>query len=210
METFPDPTNSPAYHTHTLTIRNVDDDYEQEGSWLQAFFRVERLFLLLGEDSFWTLVHTPFHKLMPSLKSLHVLSSVSYPHAFNLVRSLPLLEDLSLRGVETHNVSAYASRFVAPPAVVPSSTSPLLNGNLYICVGLVERTLFLLLDLPGGLNFRKVTLSEVSTPKDLQSAARLVAACSATLESLHINYDLRGMPFVSSVSVAIHLTLTSR
>ena len=199
METFPNPANSPGYHTRTLTIENKNDDYQQ-GSWLQAFSHVERLFLSLGVGSFWTLVHTPFHMLMPSLKSLHVISSVSYPYVFNLINSLPFLEDLSLEGVE------YSTNVVVLPEVEPP-TFPPLTGSLYICVGLVERTLALLLGLPGGLNFRKVTLSTITTPTHLQSAARLVTACSATLESFGIRYDLGGMSDFSHNGVFIHLTL---
>ena len=78
-KTFPDPAKSPAYHTHTLFIgcvRFIEEADAEEGSWIQAFSRVEQLVA----NCPWTdldpteISLVPFHKFAPTLKSIRVTS----------------------------------------------------------------------------------------------------------------------------------------
>ncbi|KAF9645262.1 hypothetical protein BDM02DRAFT_604398 [Thelephora ganbajun] len=99
---FPDPSRSPGYHTHTLTIgcpEVVTTADAQEGGWIRAFSNVIQLVVLSSfrnlDDSAVPLV--PFHNFSPALKSLHVASK-TFPctRILNLVYSFRLLEDLDL------------------------------------------------------------------------------------------------------------------
>ena len=189
-ETFPDVANSPAYHTHTLNvgcplfvITSTSDP--KVGSWIQAFSGIACLDVVNGIQNlnYWNSL-APFHKIAPALKSLRVgLLPLPHPELFDLICSLPLLEDLTLRG--------YSGRLrkIADPhgrrTVIPS-TSPLLTGSLNLAthggVGSVARQL---LDLPNGLHFRKVTFSW-DRKEDHQWITELVANCSPTLEYLDV------------------------
>jgi len=110
-KTFPDPSNSPAYHTHTMFVRCTQlvmmaDD--RAGGLIQTFPRVVRLrlsWLSMDGDRRATAddleKHSliPFHKFWSTLKSLHVASLfLPYRQIFNLVLSSPLLEDLAMFG----------------------------------------------------------------------------------------------------------------
>ena len=61
----------------------------------------------------------------------------------------------------------------------------------------MERVLRRVLDLPGGLHFRKVKLSRCGG-EGFHRVARLVVACSDTLRNLEIKLDLFGGALVSS------------
>ena len=195
-ETFPDPSNSPAYHAPALIVgcpEAVIEADAEEGGWIQSFSRVERLTVSFAWANFNTaeLSLVPFHKLSLSLKSLHV-TSLFLPHSqvSHLARSLPLLEDLTLIG---HDMSA-----VDGPLDAVTSTPPALTGTLELFLhhGLVN-TARRLLELPNGLHFRRFNLSWYAE-EDLQWIMALVVACSKTLEYLDVSCELGGA--VHSVS----------
>ena len=198
-ETFPDPSNSPAYyHTHTLTAGCVQSvtaaDAEADG-WITTFSRVVRL-KLYGSMTF------SYFKTSLTLKSLHVNSTLPLSsQIFSLVRSLPLLEDLSLASGTTsmdNYDDLYESQTVVPPPPPP------LTGSLelFLLEGMRDVTRRLL-DLPGGLRFRKLTLSWLHA-EDLLWIMELVARCSNTLECL----DVMGHLLCASVSsLALELWL---
>ena len=111
-KTFPDPSNSPSYHTHTLVITHtrtvVEADTRMGGGLIQNFSRIVRLKLtVMNTDKLPRVVSgnleripfTPFYTFAFTLKSLHVnCILLPCPQTLNLVRSFPLLEDLSLIG----------------------------------------------------------------------------------------------------------------
>jgi len=184
---FPDPTNSPAQHAHTLSVDGAFGE-EDERSWIHPFSRVERLILecgYLGLDVGYHLL--PFRILAHSLKSLHVNSIVGTPHSqvFGLIRSLPLLEDLTLRG---NDMTVNNQGSDGPPTVLPPSTSPALTGTLELSLEFMEKSLRLLLNLPGGLHFRKLRLDSWRNDETFSLVGQLVAACSDTLECLDIAF----------------------
>ena len=190
---FPDPANSPAHHTNTLSIGSPQVAIaanEGAGSWIQAFSRVASLNMCcsLGQDLNVSLA--PFLKFSPTLKSLRTHSIVlPCPHLFNLICSSPLLEDLTLTGEDRDNPHR-------PQTVVPS-TSPAFTGSLELSLfGGMGSTARRLLDLPNGVHFRRLTLS-LTCVEDLRWTMELVARCSGTLECLDVKYYLHG----TSVSI---------
>ena len=192
-KTFPDPVNSPAYHTHTLFIgcvQFIEEADAEEGGWIQAFSRVEQLVVNcpwadLGPTEISLI---PFHKFAPTLKSLRV-TSLLFPlsQVFKLICSLPLLEDLDLIGCDEWAVSDDNLR--TPSTVVPL-TSPAFTGTLQLHLGMTS-TAHRLLDLPNGLHFRKLNLSWHNA-EELRWAVMLVVACSGTLECLDVTHDPDG------------------
>lgn len=188
-KTFPDPSNSPAYHTHTLSVcrpYTVASADAEDGGWIQTFSRVTRL--NVGEnvrDSTHPKVSLdPFRRFSPVLKSLHVSSIwLSNSQIFDLVSSLLLLEDLSLaiRGTENDSLNVGG-----PPNAIGPSISPLFTGTLELTpLQEIKHTARWLLDLPNGLRFRKLKLS---WPQEghLRWMNALVAGCFDTLEYLDV------------------------
>ena len=186
-ETFLDPINSPAHHVRTLTInsRAFQGTNTEDDKWIEAFTRVTRLFLTIPRVDHATFF-TPYYKMSSSLESLHVRSRVVNPQVFDLVRSLPLLEDLAMIGgcigpLRDHKLEG-------PQNVVPPKlASPVFTGRLWLCLESdVERAARQLLDLPNGLHFRRMELSSYGK-EDIPPVMELVSACSDTLEHLSIS-----------------------
>jgi hypothetical protein len=195
---FPNHANSPAYHTHTLFIgcpQAVKEADAEEGGWIQTFSRVERLMVDCTRAAFnnTEISLAPFHKFSPSLKSLRVISLIiPRPQVFNLIHSLPLLEDLTLIG---HGASAANGD---EPTVVPS-TSPAFTGTLelFLYQGMAY-TARRLLNLPNGLHFRKLNLLW-HDEEDIRWMVELVVACCDTLEYLDVTCELGGMDYSASL-----------
>lgn len=166
--------NSPSYHTRVLTVECDPGDIE-DNNWVRGFSRVERLVV---DDSHTFIPFSQFHQLAPSLKSLLVVS-LSFPQSqiFALICSLPFLEDLALIG-DSDPIEIGES----DDTLALAPTSPTLTGTLDIFLSEgVAGVLRGLLDLPGGLRFRRVELSWCSE-LDLPQVVELVTACSGTLE----------------------------
>jgi hypothetical protein len=193
VRAFPDPMNSPAHHVRVLTIRCHLKVAEASG-WIQAFTRVERLTVDYAGSgcAVQSIPLVLFYTLAASLKTLDV-AALLLPHAeiFDLVRSLPLLEDLILT---RDGVVAEDDEPDEPPTVI-SSIPPALTGTLEIFMyASLGRTLHQLLDLPGGLRFRKLDLSWCHA-QDLPQVTEAVVACSSTLEHLNISSRVGGILF---------------
>ena len=109
-------------------------------NWIRTFHNVEHL--NFSDASRAVLV--PFYGFSSAVRSLHLTRSTA--DVFDLICSLPLLEDLTL-----HLLYHDSDEWNTP------STSPKLTGTLYLrtrsCTCKVIRRL---LDLPGGLHFSKV------------------------------------------------------
>jgi len=133
----------------------------------------------------------PFHNFSPTLKSLHVGHTLfRYPRLFDLVRSFPLLENLSLA---CRRGAWFRVNDPNEPQTVVPSTSPALSGNLDFHVfGGAGMTARQLLHLPNGLHFQCLALSW-DCVDDIEWLAELVAVCSHSLESLDITRTLLGM-----------------
>jgi len=192
---FPDVANSPACHVRTLFVGCLECVVESdagEGGWIRAFSSVDRLDVdndLVHLDTS-TFPLTPFHGFSSTLKSLRVGPLIFLsPQFFHLVRSSPLLEDLTVKGRDESSIfNNYPHQL--PPDV--PLTSPPLTGSLDLNIhGGMGNTVRRLLDLPNGLRFRKLKLSW-NVKKDLQWIMVLVEGTSQTIELLHITCSLGG------------------
>ena len=202
-ETFPDPFNSPARYTRSLTIRRsrvVISVGRGVGCWIRTFSGIVRLHVDIRgnggeEDPFATL-----RGLSPTLKSLRLAYGSSVPSSkiFSLVCSFPLLEDLAL--LSPGNNSNIDGRNIP-------STSPKLTGHLDLTmIGGIRPAVDRLLELPGGLRFSKISVSCLI--EDVKPMIDLVSECSDTLESLSIYYYLEGAAFPSLSMIGQYLTTT--
>ena len=172
---FPDPANSPGYYTRSLRITSVDitaADFE-EGGWFRAFSNVVRLKACdcTGNLSF-TSIRLFLKYLLADPGSFRL-------QVFTLIRSLPLLKDVHLRGQGAENNDD-------SPIFRPSAL-PLLTGTLTISLaqGTLELAARQLLVLPNGIRFREFWCT-VHTKEDVRWMATLVDACSGTLEHIDI------------------------
>lgn len=175
METFPDPSNSPAHHTRALSICGTPlatPAYVGVGDWIRSFRNIVRLRLEHQDQA--SLV--PFYGLSPTVRSLHL--TYTAPEIFPFVCSFPHLEDLALVGLRH---AGDLDRWSAP------LTSPRLTGSLGLWVfGSARPVIRRLLELPGGPRFSKITV--LSFHEDAESVTDLVSKCSDTLESLAVVY----------------------
>ena len=181
--TFPDLANSPAYHTHTLSVGCADavtNRDGEEGGWIRPFCNVVDLFLWSGiasDDRNVSLV--PFHNFSPVLKSLRVITrSVPRSRTLEFACSFPLLEDLFVGDTGSGSDSDQSG--------FEPSTSPALTGTLELNLQRrAERTVRLLLSLPSGLHFRRLVCGW-RDEKDISWTRALVEACSDTLECVDL------------------------
>ena len=188
-KTFPDPANSPAHYAHTLSIGSAQAaavaNAEGDG-WIRAFSRVETL------DVFGNPSQNPrnsdlslalFLRFSPTLKSLRARSiNLPYPHLLTLIRSSPLLENLTLTG---GGLSLGNDDDPHEPQTVVPSTSPPFTGSLELFLEGMGYTTRRLLDLPNGIHFRKLALWWICE-EDIRWIMELVMGCSDTLECLDI------------------------
>ena len=202
MTAFPNPSNSPARHTRTLSIsgaRQLASSSTYVWGWVRSFCRITNL---LVETAWWddrrvSLAH--LHGLSPTLKSLCFdRSFLPLSEIFDLIHSFPLLEDLAVR---THDRSIDDTRDTkGTPATSPKFTGTLRLKNT------IPPVVCRLLDLPGGLHFTKIVVG--CPARDATSAMDLVSRCSGTLESLSLEYFLGCMfysvPLVDGSLIAIH------
>ena len=179
VKAFPNPSNSPAHYTRTLTVLDHQATTAvaaDVGPWIRAFHNVVHLHLFDRSLS-------PFHGLSPAIRSLRL----DFPHArtseiLDLMCSFPLLEDFSLLlgpGSDTDDRTTL-------------STLPRLIGSLGLGgtaegIGNIMRRL---LDLQGGLHFTKIAL-EWMDGTDFKLAVDLISRCSRTVEFLDLAEDLR-------------------
>ena len=179
-KTFPDPSNSPAHHTHSLSICGIPVVTPADagvGGWIHTFHNVIHLRLeRLGEEDHRASL-IPFYGFSPTVRSLS-LASTSL-EVFDLVCSFPLLEDLALISLHP-DTEADDGEWVTP------STSPKLTGSLYLkTIWEVRSVTRRLCALPDGLSFTGITAA--FTIGDTDPIMDLVSRCYHTLEYLNIN-----------------------
>ena len=202
-ETFPDPFNSPARYTRSLTIhrfQEITSVANGVGCWIRAFSGIVRLHVNIYVYSARAVSSVPLRGLSPALKSLRLTYGCSVPPSeiFGLVCSFPLLEDLALYTLgDNSEVDGWN---------IPS-TSPKFTGYLDLAIpGGIRPTVDRLLELPSGLHFSKISV--VCLVEDVKPMIDLVSECSDTLESLSIYYYLEGAAFPSPSVIDQYLTTT--
>jgi len=190
-ETFPDPANSPAHHARTLelTIDDLNSTTAADGCFISTFCGVVYLHVGARGPYRHEIPLVPSYGISPVIRSLCVNStSFKLSEIFDLICSLPLLEDLSLISfIHDHGDEGWN----AP------STSPKLTGSLkLIMLGGIHSVASLLLGLPSGIHFTKIAVSW-NNEEDAKWTMCLVSRCSSTLESLYITNGICVFPLVS-------------
>ena len=190
--TFPDPSTSPAHYTKVLFIGVVTAAGIGEGCWVLAFSRVVHLKMDIPAPGFFeqtSIFLVPFHGFSPVLRSLCVESTALIPsQIFDLLRSFPLLEDISMtvhyRGLIKNSDYSFENQSTA----IQSSRSPALDGSLQLfSESGMDPFVSRLLSLPNGLYSRNVDLVWHHVADVQSSTAELVEGCCSTLESLNID-----------------------
>jgi len=194
-ETFPDPTNSPAHHARTLLIDDFNFATAADGCIISTFCGIVRLHVVLYRRE---IPLAPLYGLSPAIRSLRVgIDSCNLSEIFDLVCSLPLLEDLMLVS-STHDLGD--GGWNAP------STSPRLTGFLKLSLsGGIRSTTPLLLSLPSGIHFTKIAVFWYDK-EDVRWTMCLVSGCSSTLEFLRITNDISVFPSVPARLITYHPT----
>lgn len=189
---FPDPLTSPAHYATSLFVNCtevVTARDAKKGGWITPFTNVTRLEvwngILDGPELKGSLA--PF-QILPSVKSLRLCFNNFPPsEVFNFICSFPLLEDLEI--VNDRDINCIGRlKVTAPPLRLPP-----LTGTLALQQPLLGQVKDLLLQLPGGLHFRKIEWN-VHLPKELEGMMALVKKCSNTLECIDIARPLFGKP----------------
>lgn len=151
---FPDPSSSPAYHTHTLSIvcsSEIAATGRGAGEWIKAFSRVVNLCVASPGSHVDPMASFDLlHGFSPVVKSLHAnLSAVEPSRVFDLILSFPLLEDLTVMTHSKLSVGGEMSTAVQPlnPPVFTGSLEVYMEGGM----GPIARRL---LSLSGGIHFR--------------------------------------------------------
>lgn len=189
QQAFPDPVNSPAHFTRTLTVMWGSILITKEsGQWVQPFSRVEQLILDSTRVIFRNTTDlSPFRDFAPFPKSFFASTPyLLHSQIFDLVRFLLVLEDLTLicKDLSDSDGSSIPSTM--------TSTSPPFTGTLSVSADYgLARILRLVLDLPGGVRFRTLELLPCGEP-ELPLVTELVSACSDTLEHLDIGSEIYG------------------
>ena len=196
---FPDPSNSPGYHTRTLNVycpQVVTAADAEEGGWIRGFCNVDHLYLSNRTFPFRLdpkISYTPFRAISPNLKTLDVFSPfLLRARVFDIIYSSPLLENLVLVGDGDVVDCKPDSESDGTQAISPPSTSPVFTGilDLFLPGGMTlipHRSL----NPPNGLHLQKLKLRWLEEEND-RTVAELVTACSETLEHLDVAYQVKG------------------
>lgn len=211
-ETFPEPANSPACYTRSLTVGLIEvgttEDVDK-GCWIRSFTKVRRLFV--RSERCWEFgpngSYPPFDALS-SVTSLKLHSTHLRPQQnFELICSFPLLEDLDIEHCEKSFGEIDGCR-----DSIQRLGRPKLTGTLFLRDLDLRHTIDLLLALPGGLHFRKIALDRY-IPEQFRELAALMEKCYGTLECIDIGGRLisgRSSPLgpatgpVSDVDFCLH------
>jgi hypothetical protein len=199
--TFPDPSTSPAHYAKTLSIDSpavVTAADAEVGGYIGSFFSVTGL--ETGADrtepdfNQSAIPLAPFHGFFPAIKSLClVIPALPLSQVFNLILSFPLLEDLDVILVGESSDNGDDSEEDEMPTATQPPSPPMFTGSLDLCLSEGMEPFFArrLLSLPGGIHFRKLTLTWLHEEDYLLTTA-LVEGCSHTLEFLEIDWNLVG------------------
>jgi hypothetical protein len=187
-ETFPDPSSSPAHYvktlyTHCSQVLATANAEAEADCWIRGFSRVVRL--VVGDQFVDPAYFVLFHGFSSALKSLRVtVSAPSSLRIFDLILSFPLLEDLAVT-VPMSSDDNGPKEDETPTATQPSNP-PTFTGTLELHQSVwMKPFIRRLLSLPGGIHFRKLTLTYIRE-EDASLIMALVGGCSHSLESLEI------------------------
>lgn len=183
IETFPDPSDSPAHHTRRLLISGPSVFPAMsmpQMTWIHTFSHIVNLTIYDTALKDRRLSLPQLRGFSPSLRHLGLFCfSLPASEITDFVCSFSLLEDFTLRTTITAND---AGGWSAP------STSPKLTGSLHLH-GNAHPFMRQLLDLPDGVHFSRINIW--SSEADPNLVSTLVSRCSAKLEYFSIRYTAR-------------------
>ena len=197
---FPNPSTSPFRFARSLRVTHahvIKAAGAEAGGWLRGFSRIVHLGVETRDMYFGnseTVVSlTPFYGFAQTVKSLRVGSVFFSPsRIFDFILSFPLLEDLAVTNYNPSGDEGGSDSGGSSAAVRPSNP-PVFTGTLELRLREGLRPIAgWLLSLPGGVRFRKLTLTWLCG-EDIQLTTALVGECSNTLESLDIICGLSGV-----------------
>ena len=206
---FPDPSSSPASYAKYFFIRFpqvVAAANAEGGSWIPTFSNVVHFEVDIGLTWGTDLPETqlaPFYGFSPVIKTLRMSISVALsPHVFDLIRSFPLLEALSLNHSSFDRWIGGGDDFIWQPAgVILPLNPPAFTGTLELSLETgIDPAASWLLSLPRGPHFRELCLTW-KCKEDVALTTALIEKCSSTLESLVIG------PRPGSGTLILHLPL---
>ena len=145
----------------------------------------------------------PFYGFSPVIKTLRMSISVALsPQVFDLIRSFPLLEALSLNHSSFDRWIGGGDDFIRqPPSAILPSNPPAFTGSLELSLETgIDPAASWLLSLPSGPHFRELCLTW-KCKEDVALTTALIEKCSSTLESLVIG------PRPGSGTLILHLPL---
>ena len=190
-KTFPDPSDSPAHHTRTLSIIGslvITAADMGVGGWIRTFHNVVHLELsYVGRTT-----PSALYGLSPTLRSL----SLRYtPFDFRLIYSFPLLEDLALVAAPSFTDVNRWNTTLRPPK---------LTGTLILeACGEARFAIRQLFDLSGGLHFSEIRTTFCN--EEAEPVSDLVSTCSKPLKKLTLSY--RTSVFPSTPVASQNLTI---
>ena len=181
MKTFPDPSNSPAHYTRSLSISDLPilaASSSNPHTWICAFRHLECLSISMTWSDDVQDALLPFHGLSPTLRSLSIACHLTpLSDIFDFVCSFPSIEDLELTSVHY----GPADTWIIPQAS-PKFTGVLRIGKASTLHG-TRSAIRCLVDLPDGLHFSKI-LADGCCETEL--TIDLLPRCFDTLETLRI------------------------
>ncbi|KAF9789338.1 hypothetical protein BJ322DRAFT_1105203 [Thelephora terrestris] len=197
--TFPDPSNSPAHHTHTLLIycmRGTTVADVTKGGWIQTFSSVMRFEARNVNDAVLEIFLSTFHN---TIKALHMGRSCTLLlQLVNLIYPLLVLRDLSLTSCDFDPGGPLTITYSNPPPLTETL-------GLQVSFGMTSMV-HQLLDIPSGLHFRESRLIS----SNFACMGRLVEACSGTLEYLELLLNWRSVPGNGSTGVVLLVRLETK
>lgn len=189
--TFPNPAVSPAHHVRSLSVPLNKVDATDYSRWIKSFDCITRLEVHDFDQDCSKHQMNVCHGLSKFVKSLRVFcnSSAGLSKFLAFVCSYPSLEDLEVK------VARFTDEIDEDEATFQPSTSPLFTGTLKLNCHLEDITSSLL-DLPGGLRFKKIVWKVRSPVGELglQPVMALVERCSDTLECIDIDLKRKRGP----------------
>jgi hypothetical protein len=182
-ELFPDPSESLAIHTQSLSLHNAEQITDEDAIRIKSeFINVKRLELRVdGRDSSVPVIEDSSHKFSSTVRSLSLSwNELQFCVVFDFIHSFSQLEELHIDGRGGECNSDTLLPLVSDPLPLPESISTLvLKSKEYNFM--VE-----LADPPSPHRFRKIVWQRGQKSYGHKMDG-LVRSCSDTLEYLEID-----------------------
>ena len=176
LKTFPVPEKSPAYHVRELRLRLTAGDYHPGEFFGRVRWFTHLKTMAVSEEGAYNWLEIPsFVELPQSITSLAIEGhGVGPVQMRDLMAQLPNLEDLSLFGAVEEGG--------APPPELGKVLKATFSGRLYLHASGIDGIVDMLLEVPTGLHFTKISILDERECRFL--VVRLAETCRETLVEL--------------------------